>query len=490
MYFNESNKESFRLSIIEILNSSDYKSRINEELIISFIDEILENELNKVDAESRLFNPIVVKLSKDRQLFNKYISKVIKLDHETYLLKVKQIIKQKEEKIYNYAIDNIDIIDFSNEIETYILERYANHILSTKLFHLVEQKWFIKYIIYSSTNLKPNVIGYSFSYYLKKKNKNLNFKLYKKNNYFLYKDFPVIDPFNNTIYINLGLFKVISDSKSFEVGLLYLLNNCFKYLTKIIKRNKEFSITYDLEMYRFIKEEIIYKEDSNYYSKNHDYFDSTIGINEESQKMVFDLLLNPLFSNLKISKFNKYDYNQFKNSSMYYNVDDYIDKLIYSAPSIIDDYPMLQMEYNANGNRKSIKELIDLKHKKINMFNEQIIEFRKIIDQSKDLKEKIESKLKLIESGLPGVIMCHNNMIYKSIKKYDVKTFKDVLTRFSDEYKKDMLEAIMQEKEVFIEKLQSNRKRIFKLTTFLENDEFLSNEYSIAATYESVLKNN
>ncbi|MEG2609449.1 MAG: hypothetical protein RSA91_02115, partial [Bacilli bacterium] len=51
----------------------------------------------------------------------------------------------------------------------------------------------------------------------------------------------------------------------------------------------------------------------------------------------------------------------------------------------------------------------------------------------------------------------------------------------------DTLEAIIQEKRTFIQKLQNNRKRIFKPSTFLNNDEFLSKEYITSCTFESII---
>lgn len=489
-YFNNNNKESFKLSIINTLNSKkeEIKGKINDELFKSYINTILVDELSKQSDIDKIFNILVVKFAKYPELFNKYIAPVVGINHDFYLRTIKSLITNNA-YTYNYAINNIDLIDYDNPIELEIMSRYGNSIIKSKMFHLKEQQWFIKYIIQykaSENNFRPNVIGYSFSYYIKKRSKNINFKLYKFNRFIKYKNYPVTDPYNNTIYINLGLYKVVSDTKGFDSGLLYLLNSCFKSLSKAIKRNKEFSITYDDEMYRFIKEEIIFKEDSNFYNKNQAYFELN---NESSSKMITELLSNPMFESLKILNFTPED-NSYRNSSNYKMVDDYIDKLVYSAPSILDDYPMLQMEYDKKtGKRKSLVDLIKLKHDKVSFFINQVNNFKDIIKNSNDdaLISNISSKLKVLENGIPGVIKCHNKMIYKAIKMLEINDFRAILQRLDKTSINDCYDAIIAEKNASIIKLQDNRKRIFQKSTFLQNDEFLSNEYSTAVTYEMII---
>lgn len=492
--FNDSNKESFKMSIIYSLNADllELKSKINFELLEAYTDGVLKRELNGVNPYDRFFNIIIVKLSKSSELFNKYASNITGMKHDEYILKMRNLIRKKPEICFDYAINNIDLLDYKNELESLIASSYANYLIKSKMVHLVQQKWFIKYIIHafsSESNYFPNVVGYSFSYYLKKRNKNLNFKLIKNHDFFLYRKYPVINSNDSDIYINLGLYKVICDIKGFEAGLLYLLNSCFKSLSRALKHNKDFSITYDDEMYRFIKEEIIYKEDSNYYNKNMSYFDRNMDINNSTYKMINELLSNPLFNNLNIEKYNDAEFNQYRNSSKYYSIDDYIDKLIYSVPSLLDDYPVLKMEYDSSGKRKSLKDLIAVKIKKLNMFYDDINNFKSMINSDIDesIKGNILSKLKKLESGIEGIIRCHNKMIYKSIKSMPTGDFKAILKTLNPSEVNHALEAVRQEKETFIRKLQNNRTRIYKPSVFLENDEFLSKEYILASNLERII---
>ncbi len=495
--FNDSNKESFKMSIIYALNSDllELKGKINLELLESYTNNVLKQELNNLSNFNKAFNILIVKLSKSKELFNKYAYPLLGINCDTYVKRMRDAIRNNPGVCYEYAKSNIDLIDYQNEIESMIASTYANSIIKSKMVHLAEQKWFIKYIIHafsSESNYRPDVIGYSFSYYLKKRNKNLTFRLIKKHDYFLYRKYPIIKDDNSIIYINLGLYKVIGDIHGFEAGLLYLLNSCFKSLSKGLKHNKEYSITYDDEMYRFIKEEIIFKEDSNYYNKNQSYFDRNMDISESSHKMINELLSNPLFNNLNIEKYNVAEFNQYRNSSKYYSVDDYIDQIIYSVPSLLDDYPMLKMEYDKNGKRKSLRDLIKVKEDKLKIYYDEINNFRNIINSDVDdaIKVNIKRKLNKLENGIEGIIRCHNKMIYKSIKALDKGHFKALLKTLNASEINHTLEAVRQEKETFIKKLQNNRTRIFKPSIFLENDEFLSKEYALAINLETIIIEN
>ena len=162
--FNDSNKESFKMSIIYSLNADllELKSKINFELLEAYTDGVLKRELNGVNPYDRFFNIIIVKLSKSSELFNKYASNITGMKHDEYILKMRNLIRKKPEICFDYAINNIDLLDYKNELESLIASSYANYLIKSKMVHLVQQKWFIKYIIHafsSESNYFPNVVG-------------------------------------------------------------------------------------------------------------------------------------------------------------------------------------------------------------------------------------------------------------------------------------------------------------------------------------------
>ena len=84
-------------------------------------------------------------------------------------------------------------------------------------------------------------------------------------------------------------------------------------------------------------------------------------------------------------------------------------------------------------------------------------------------------------------MLYENKMIYKAIKMLEINDFRAILQRLDKTSINDCYDAIIAEKNASIIKLQDNRKRIFQKSTFLQNDEFLSNEYSTAVTYEMII---
>jgi hypothetical protein len=145
------------------------------------------------------------------------------------------------------------------------------------------------------------------------------------------------------------------------------------------------------------------------------------------------------------------------------------------------------MEYNSVGRRKSIKELIDKKLEQRDFFTSQINNFKEILNETENdiIKDNIAIKLNEIEKGLPGIIRCHNSMIYKALRVLSIPDFSKFLEKVDQKYIAEIKEVINQEKNDIIKKLENNRSKIFKPTTFLKNEEFLTKEYSRVARYES-----
>lgn len=487
--FTEENSKEFKESLYKALNCDikDINNKLNSDLLETYINNILIKELKDKPEEVTLLHPMIVKLSKKSDLYDKYAFVLTNLSYKDYINTVKKIISSKKNLsiIEKYATNNIDILDYKNPIELEISSIYANLILKNYLDSLSKQRWFITYIIRKEAiehGLKPNVKGITI---VNKK----KIKLIKHSPYIKYIDFEITDKYSNNIYINLGLFNIIKKDKGNETALIYLLNTCFKALQKHIRKSNEHSITYDDKMYRFIKEGIIFKEDTNFYNQNKLYFSSEINLNEETDNMAKALVDNPLFSKFDFLKefSEKENYAAYKNTKDYLEVDNHIDSILVNNPSILNDYSLLQMEYNSSGRRKSIKELIDKKIEQREFFTSQINNFIEILNETENdiIKDNISIKLNEIEKGLPGIVRCHNSMIYKALRVLSIPDFSKFLEKVDQKYITEIKEVINQEKNDIIKKLENNRSKIFKPTTFLKNEEFLTKEYSRVARYES-----
>src|SRR5574344_1826264 len=120
----ERNSESFKDSIINTLNldASIIENRINEELFNTYINTILKKELDNISDEEVLFNPIIIKLSKVENVYERYAASITNLTHKKYIEKIKKSLNNKQnfKIIEDYVCNNNDI-DYNNEIENYIL---------------------------------------------------------------------------------------------------------------------------------------------------------------------------------------------------------------------------------------------------------------------------------------------------------------------------------------------------------------------------------
>ena len=483
------NAESYKESIINTLNldAEVLENRINEELFNTYIDVVLKKELEDKEELVILFNPIIIKLAKVQKIYNKYAKDITKLSHLEYIEKIKKNLNDKKnnEIILNFITNN-SYIDYDNEIENYILTLYANKILKNNLDSIEEQKWFINYIINFNAKkqgLSFNVVGLIFpkikKYTLIKNN--IPIKITNILNYYD----------KNSIYINLGIFNLLKRKNNFNRALLYLINSCLLELQKQIQRSKEFAMNYDDNIYRFIKESIIYSFDSEFYNENKKYFDMQINLKDETNKMLKELVNNPLFKDFDfMNDINIDNDDMLKNTRNYNLIDNFIDSILIKKPEILETYPLLKMEYNSNGTRKSLKELLKIKSDKISSFKEQIKTFNEILKEApnESYKRDITNKLNILENSLPGIIRCHNKMIYKVLRVIRISQLENLCLTLTKEQLDTLEEVVIQEKNDFIKKLEDNRKKIFKPSTFLENEQFLTDEYSLSARYESKLR--
>ncbi len=476
------NIDSYKDSIINTLNldSSILEDRINEELFNTYIELYLKDKIKNSKEIDNLFDQIIVKFAKNEKVFNKYISPLLKLKHKEYIDKIKEILDKDGYEIARNYINNDDF-DYSNEIENYILTIYVKNILKNELKTIKEQTFFINYLINinaSDSKLDYKVIGLYPS--------NNNYRLFKNSKY------TRIDYINyDYILINLTRFNYLKRTVDFKTALTYLINSCLNKLVKKLENNMTSSYTYDENTYRFIKENIIYMYDTDFYSSNKEYFAKDIYIKKNTNKMLLNLLDNPLFKDLDFLKdIESINTNDIKNTKDYNELEDYIDTILIKHPDIIRDNSILEIEYNLDGTKKTLPELINIRINKVNTLSNQIISLKTLYRETSDKKRKkeIETKLDNLTNNIIGIRRCHNKIIYKSLKNINVSMLERMITKYNKKEIDILEEVIEQEKNDFIKKLENNRKKIFKPSTFLKNEQFLTKEYALAARYESKLR--
>lgn len=448
------NQVEFKNSLVKVLNTNVelVDSKLNIELLESYIKFIYQN--NEIDY----LDPFVIKLSKHKQLFSKYLSKNINITYNEYLNTISKIILDKKnyDIIKKYAINNLELFDFENEIEVEIAKIYASHILKNEIKYTSELKWLATYLILKEANHHNIIPSVKFV------KTNLDKYIIIKKKYTKYLELELAQKYNNTIYINLTMYNILK-KKNFNEFLIKLLNDLFYQLQKVIEVVKENNIIYNIDLYNLTKETIIYKEKKDKYAL---------------------LSNNPLINNFG---FKKLLLNEKEKQISSYDIEEYFDSILLNNPIIIKKYPLLNMEYNEDGYKKNLRELLDIKITKIEYFNNQIREYNKILSETENeiVIDNIKTKLEELEKGITDINIFHDTIIYKSLNIFSILDLTKLLSKMNNKQITALKEAVIYEKNNIIKKIENNRMKIFKTSTFLKKEEILTKEYSKVASYES-----
>lgn len=448
------NQVEFKNSLVKVLNTNVelVDSKLNIELLESYIKFIYQN--NEIDY----LDPFVIKLSKHKELFSKYLSKNINITYNEYLDTISKIILDKKnyDIIKKYAINNLELFDFENEIEVEIAKIYASHILKNEIKYTSELKWLATYLILKEANHHNIIPSVKFV------KTNLGKYIIVKKKYTKYLELELAQKYNTTIYINLTMYNILK-KKNFNEFLIKLLNDLFYQLQKVIEVVKENNIIYNIDLYNLTKETIIYKEKKDKYAL---------------------LSNNPLINNFG---FKKLLLNEKEKQISSYDIEEYFDSILLNNPIIIKKYPLLNMEYNEDGYKKNLRELLDIKITKIEYFNNQIREYNKILSETENeiVIDNIKTKLEELEKGIKDINIFHDTIIYKSLNIFSILDLTKLLSKMNNKQITALKEAVIYEKNNIIKKIENNRMKIFKTSTFLKKEEILTKEYSKVASYES-----
>ena len=448
------NQVEFKNSLVKVLNTNVelVDSKLNIELLESYIKFIYQN--NEIDY----LDPFVIKLSKHKELFSKYLSKNINITYNEYLDTISKIILDKKnyDIIKKYAINNLELFDFENEIEVEIAKIYASHILKNEIKYTSELKWLATYLILKEANHHNIIPSVKFV------KTNLDKYIIIKEKYTKYLELELAQKYNNTIYINLTMYNILK-KKNFNEFLIKLLNDLFYQLQKVIEVVKENNIIYNIDLYNLTKETIIYKEKKDKYAL---------------------LSNNPLINNFG---FKKLLLNEKEKQISSYDIEEYFDSILLNNPIIIKKYPLLNMEYNEDGYKKNLRELLDIKITKIEYFYNQIREYNKILSETENeiVIDNVKTKLEELEKGIKDINIFHDTIIYKSLNIFSILDLTKLLSKMNNKQITALKEAVIYEKNNIIKKIENNRMKIFKTSTFLKKEEILTKEYSKVASYES-----
>lgn len=446
LLINEKNKEQFYESIIKSLNCdiSEVRTKVNFELLGTYIKTIFSKNTNKKD----LLNPLVIKASKFKNIYEDYIESVNKISYSEYFIKIKVLLKEENsiKEIEKYLLNNLKYLDLTNEIEDEMSKIYSTHLLKEGLNSFNKQIWFINYVIKKEAikyNIYPDIKVINIPYINK-------CKLIKSNSFIKYKDIKKAKNLVDLYTYNAN--KYAKNSNSLKI----LLDNCFICLQEIIFNNLNISKYYSKEIYSLLKETIAYNNDKSFLMSN-------------------PLLETAGLSSIEVTKESILEFNN------------YIDELIANNNSLLNEYPLLKLEYNDNGYKKTLRELLNVKIDKITDYKNQINEYESILKETDNeiVQNKINSDLNELNKNLDNIESFHDKIIYNSLSLLSILDLTKLLPRMSEEETNSLKDAAITEKNIIIKKLEANRRKIFKPATFLKNEELLTKEYKKAASYES-----
>lgn len=464
-------------------------TKTSEEEIISNFKRVshLMDELNLTGEiifstnKEKLLNPILVKLATNKDLYCQYAEELTYMSYEKFM---NGIALLSDEEVFEYLKENIKYTSYNNIIESMWMDKFiANHInrkICPSIFSgIFNSKKNDEFRVFCDSLLKKKASDYSIritsnpitlSEYLNRTRATRSVKLVLKrtNEYLKCTGNCNAD---NLINLNLTTFKLaqlLSSKRNINYELLQVIYHELAHA----KIEHEASLQYpffDRNIYMQQKNKIFLLNDHDYYLKNHDYFENEIlaEINGYTD----------LISDLK--EYECKDYWQFKKKSeakiakckisrttkQYYEIEDRFDELLIKNPDFIKLNRWLRYEYNSDGKRKEIPDLIEAKTNYKLSLDKQI-ESEKRIGSQNNITLDYKNGYKLINEA----DNLFYEMIYRRIKEYTLEEFDEYLGNCPMEILSEIISVIDHNQDVLFAKQDMLEENIFSINDFNENE--------------------
>ena len=108
-----------------------------------------------------------------------------------------------------------------------------------------------------------------------------------------------------------------------------------------------------------------------------------------------------------------------------------ISELIKNNPDILDEYPILEIEFNRDGSKKSIYYLANEKDIKIAQANSDLNELEYKYSQGKISKKEYEDNKEEIEKRLINQNLVYDDLIFDIINKEDLELIKSEIKDYN-----------------------------------------------------------
>lgn len=459
----------------------------------------LIGELLLLDRRARLLHPVVVKLAKNKALYYEFIEPLTNISYKKYM---DFILTISDKNKYDYLIKNIKYTAYNNMIESLfmnsiIMAKTDGKVYSSIFACLFSGKENDEFKIFCDSLLKKKASEFgltiksnpvTLSEHLKKMKATKSPKLaLKRTNEYLTCGGNCNS--ENLINLNLTTFKLL---KLFNMGQ-DVDYEVFKTIyheiahAKINEKSKIQSPFYDRKIYEQQKGQLFLSKDNHYYMANHKYFENEISAEIDG----YENFLSDLeeYSNINFSKYRNLIRSSILSNSLYRVTEKYdevgsrFDYLLKKNPDFLKRNKWLKYEYNKDGSRREISDLISEK-----------------ANYQTDLEKEIRTEGNLESNGNATLTYLKNHkrfgevdnlfyeMIYKKILEYSCEELDLLLSG----YDSDILEEISKTITYIEDKISSSYNIIdensLTLEDFTENRKHLDNKLNRLIEYRSILR--
>lgn len=462
-----------------------------EEMIANFkrINHFIEvenfaGEILFSTNKEKFLNPILVKLATNKELYYEYAEPLTYMSYEKYM---NGIALLSDEEIFNYLKDNIKYTTHNNTIESMWMDKFiATHInkkICPPIFSgILNSRKNDELRVFCDCLLKKKASDYSIKVtsnpitlmeYLNKTKATRNIKLtLKRTNEYLKCTGNCSS--NNVINLNLTTLKMMR-LLSFKRNVDFALLEVIYHELAHAKIEEQASMQYpffDRNMYMQQKYKIFLYNDHDYYMKNHDHFENEILADVNGYTDLVNDLCEYEHKDYYQLKKNKEDklirYKVSRTSKKYYEIEDKFDKLLIANPDFIKLNKWLKYEYNSDGTRKEISELINERNN-YRVLLDKHIESEKRISNKKNKTLAYLNSYKLIEE----TDNLFYEMIYRKIKGYSLEEFDEYLLNCSSEVLNEISAAINYNQEIILEQYEMLEENSLSPSDFSDNKNFL-----------------
>lgn len=404
--------------------------------LVSYTDKVIAPLINKSHDIKCLFNPLIIKSSLYEEYYDILFKPLLGLEYTEYLAKIKYSNLAKEAR-NKYAIDNVKIIDYGNPLEANFCERYFSYLVDEKTELTVsEDLWIMKYLSYKKaykmdTKINLNIVNLRM--YIKKEKISLlkPKSLIKINNFIkvLGTETTIFRDGGTTLYIvsinPLAIYLTDFRGKKEKI-LPQIIKTCHHEMrhvlqTKMFEENRNPSF----DVLLWARENLIYNVMTDYYKNNYSAMaiEMDAKIYEIEQTLKTLKKYSPTLYKLKSEELkDELEYEKaLKNTRVHYDGEkrrhleestkNMVDRIILEVPECLNEYCALQREYNIDGTRKNLLELLNDEHK----FNDEIKNFQKELYTEKLDDEEFKLVQKILNKAINDGLKLYDELIYLSV---------------------------------------------------------------------------